>query len=292
MSAIRILVVVLVGAAVAWAGSQGGAQVAGVPVFALCAGLAFAINWAAFVPAYAAQTERYYDLTGSLTYLTVIACAFAFGGSVDLRSGLLAALVTIWAVRLGTFLFRRISRDGKDVRFDDMKPDFGRFLLAWTLQGLWVLLTAACALAALTTETKAPFGIVSTLGLAVWAVGFGIEVVADRQKSAFRADPANRGRFITTGLWSWSRHPNYFGEIVLWTGVALIALPALSGWQYVALVSPVFVTLLLTRVSGIPMLEAGAEKRWGGEPAYRDYVARTSVLVPRPPATSSSKVAP
>ncbi len=117
----------------------------------------------------------------------------------------------------------------------------------------------------------------------VWLVGFGIEVAADDQKRAFRADPANRGRFITTGLWAWSRHPNYFGEITLWVGVALVALPALSGWQHLTLVSPLFVGLLLTRVSGVPLLEARGQATWGDDPEYRDYVARTPVLVLRPP---------
>jgi steroid 5-alpha reductase family enzyme len=106
--------------------------------------------------------------------------------------------------------------------------------------------------------------------------------VADRQKSAFRSDPANAGRFISSGLWAWSRHPNYFGEIVLWVGVALIALPVLSGWQHVTLVSPLFVYLLLTRISGIPPLERRAEEKWGDDPAYRAYVERTPVLWLRP----------
>ena len=120
-------------------------------------------------------------------------------------------------------------------------------------------------------------------GHAVWLAGFAIEVVADRQKSAFKQDSANDGRFITTGLWAWSRHPNYFGEITLWTGIAIMAVPILSGWQWVVLISPVFVAVLLMRVSGIPMLEARSDKRWGDEEAYQRYRAATPVLVPRPP---------
>jgi steroid 5-alpha reductase family enzyme len=114
-------------------------------------------------------------------------------------------------------------------------------------------------------------------------VGFLFEAVADDQKRRFRANPANEGRFIASGLWAWSRHPNYFGEITLWFGIALVALPALSGWQYATLISPVFVYLLLTRISGIPLLEARAKKRWGDEPAFQAYRARTPVLFPRPP---------
>ena len=155
--------------------------------------------------------------------------------------------------------------------------------MAWTLQGLWVFLTLAAALGAMTSAQRGPLGLAGFVGLAVWAVGFAIEVVSDRQKRAFRSNPANSGRFITTGLWAWSRHPNYFGEIVLWLGIALIALPSLSGWQYVTLISPLFVFLLITRVSGIPPLESRAEERWGDEPELVAYKARTPVLIPRPP---------
>lgn len=281
-----IFVSVAVASAVGWAGSTASVEAGGWPVFALCGALSFAINWVAFGPAYAAQTERYYDLTGSLTYLCLVATALTLAGSADPRSLLLAMLVTIWALRLGSFLFGRIRRDGADHRFDRIKPDFARFLMTWTLQGLWVYLTLACALAAMTARVATPLGVFTGIGFVVWLLGFGIEVTADRQKQAFRADPANRDRFITEGLWAWSRHPNYFGEITLWFGVALIALPALTGWQYATLVSPLFVSFLLTRVSGIPMLEARAKRQWGEDPEYQAYVARTPALVLRPPSRS------
>jgi steroid 5-alpha reductase family enzyme len=192
--------------------------------------------------------------------------------------------VAVWAVRLGSFLFARILRDRSDRRFDALKPSLPRFLLTWTLQGLWVLLTLACALAAMTSLRSEPLGAWALLGTCVWAAGFALEAAADREKRRFRADPANRDRFIASGLWAWSRHPNYFGEIVLWSGIALVALPVLTGWQYATLISPVFVYVLLTRVSGIPLLEERAKERWGDDPAYRSYVERTPVLVPRPPA--------
>lgn len=281
-SVVAIVVSVAVGAAVAAAGSSGGLEVAGVPVFALCAALAFAINWLAFVPAYLTRSERFYDLTGTLTYLTVVVVAL-LAGSGSSVSVLLGVLIALWALRLGTFLVLRIRRDGADGRFDEIKVDPLRFAMSWTLQALWVVLTAGAALAAMTTADPASPGPLAALGVTLWAAGFAIEVVADAQKRAFRADPANRGRFITTGLWAWSRHPNYFGEITLWVGIAVIAAPALSGWQYLTLVSPLFVTLLLTKVSGIPLLEARGRRNWGDDPDYRDHLARTPVLVPRPP---------
>ena len=221
-------IVLIIAAGLAIAGSKGSYQVSGVPIFALCIALAFIIQWIAFIPAYLRQTESFYDLTGSVTFLTV----------------------TVAAVFLS--------------------PDQDAHLDA--------------ALAAITSARKVDLGIFAWIGLAVWLFGFGVEVIADRQKDAFRRDQANKGGFIQSGLWSWSRHPNYFGEIVLWIGVAIIALPTLAGWSWLTLVSPIFITLLITRVSGIPMLEKRADEKWSGQPDYKAYKARTSVLVLRPPA--------
>jgi steroid 5-alpha reductase family enzyme len=276
-------VAVAVGALVAWAGSDGADQWAGLPVFAICALVAYGINWVVFVPSAIARTEKFYDLTGGITYLSVTLVAVLLSSPLDLRAWLVTAAVVVWAGRLASFLFMRISRDGKDGRFDEMKTHAPTFLMAWTLQGLWVLLTAAAALAVITGGNRQPLGLVGIAGIAIWLAGFAIEVVADGQKSAFRADPQNKGRFIDVGLWAWSRHPNYFGEIVIWTGMAVVALPVLQGWQYVTLVSPVFVAFLLIKVSGIPMLEQRADERWGGQEDYERYKANTPVLVPRPP---------
>lgn len=282
-SAVIFALVVLLGAGIAWAGSYNGLTVGGIPLFALGIALAFVVQWIAFIPAWLKQTEHFYDLTGSITYNTVIVLAVLLSGANDARSLLLGALVVVWALRLGTFLFRRVRRSGRDDRFDEIKPNFPRFLNVWTIQGLWVSLTLAAALAAITSASPRPLDAWAIVGLIVWLVGFGIEVIADRQKSAFRADPANRGSFIRSGLWAWSRHPNYFGEILLWFGVALIAFPVLQGWQYLTLISPVFVFLLITRVSGVPLLEKKADANWGGQADYEEYKARTPVLVPRPP---------
>jgi steroid 5-alpha reductase family enzyme len=278
---IALPVVVLIGAAIALAGSQGGSEANGIPVFALAVIIAFAIQWIAFVPAYLRQTEKFFDITGSLTYISVVIIAALLSSDLDGRSILLVVLIGVWAARLGTFLFRRIHKAGKDVRFDVLKPSFIRFLNVWTIQGLWVSLTLAAALAAITTSTRVNLGAFALVGALIWVVGFAIEVLADAQKSRFRSDPANKGRFMNTGLWARSRHPNYFGEIVLWIGIAVIALPVLSGWQWVTLISPVFVFLLLTRVSGVPMLEKRADKEWGGQDEYEAYKERTPVLVPR-----------
>lgn len=278
-----IVVSIAIGGVLAFAGSGDGAEVGGLSVFTACVAAAYVVNWVVFIPSWFAHTEKYFDLTGSLTYLSVTLLAVVLSPDMDARGWLAAAMVAIWAGRLGSFLFRRISKDGKDGRFDTMKFDFWQFLMTWTIQGLWVSLTLAAALAIITASDRVSFGVIGAFGFVLWLVGFAIEVTADTQKSAFKADPANEGRFITTGLWSWSRHPNYFGEITLWTGMLVMGIPVLSGWRWIALISPIFVFLLLTRISGVPMLERRAEKRWGTEPEFRAYTDNTSVLVPLPP---------
>ncbi|PKO12215.1 MAG: hypothetical protein CVU39_25425 [Chloroflexi bacterium HGW-Chloroflexi-10] len=278
---ISFFVVLLIGFGVALAGSQGGASVFGFPLFAFIVALAFLIQWLVFIPSYLLQTEKYFDLTGSFSYIALTLLAVLLSPVQDGRSFLLLALVVIWAGRLGTFLFRRINKAGKDTRFDEIKPSFIRFLNTWNLQGLWISLTLAAALAAITTNTRKELDVFALVGFLVWVVGFSIEAGADAQKNRFRSDPKNKGKFIQSGLWSRSRHPNYFGEILLWIGVLIIALPVLQGWQWVGLISPIFVALLLTRVSGVPMLEKSADEKWGGQADYEAYKKRTPVLIPR-----------
>lgn len=280
---IALTVVIVAAIGLSLAGGYQGAMVAGISVFALCAIIAFAINWLAFIPANMAQTEHYYDVTGSLTYLTVIATAVILVPELSVRAKLAAIMVAVWALRLGTFLFIRISKDGQDDRFDQIKIAPLRFFMAWTLQALWVLFTAACALAIITGGNDKPIGVLGSLGIVLWLIGFIIEAVADGQKRAFKRNPQNKGRFINEGLWAWSRHPNYFGEILLWVGMAVLAVPVLVGWQFATLLSPIFVALLLTRLSGIPTLTKKAQERWGNDADYQAYVASTSLLFPRPP---------
>ncbi len=272
---------VLIGFLFAFAGSQGGISVAGVPVFGLMVGLAFLIQWLVFIPAYLGQTEKFFDLTGSLTYISVITLALILSKAFDGRSILLFVLVIIWAVRLGVFLSRRVKKAGKDDRFDEIKPSFFRFLNVWNIQALWVSFTVAAALIAITSTQHKELDVFAIVGFVIWVIGFGIEVMADSQKSRFNANPENKGKFIQTGLWSRSRHPNYFGEILLWVGIAIITLPVLQGWQWIGLISPLFVTLLLTRVSGVPLLENKSDKKWGGQEDYEAYKKRTPVLIPR-----------
>ena len=287
---IRALIVHIVVALIAWgmifAGSDSGQSLNflslnSVSIFAACAFIAFVVQWVALIPAYLLKTEHFYDLTGGLTYLTVIIFAVSQSGATDERSILLASLVAIWATRLASFLFIRVVKQGSDSRFDEIKLNFWRFSITWTVQGLWVLITAGAALAAITSTHKVELGIFAVVGTIIWLIGFGIEAVADNQKRQFRQKQNTRTDFIQTGLWARSRHPNYFGEITLWVGVAIIAYPALHGWQLVTLISPVFVTILLTKISGISLQEEQADERWADNQAYQDYKKRTPVLIPK-----------
>lgn len=282
-SLIAIIVALVIGALVALAGSQGGATLGGIPLFALAVAAAYAIQILAFIPAMLLRTERFFDLTGSLTFLAISVALVLLTPMPDARSWILAAMVVLWAARLGSFLAMRVHKAGSDGRFDEIKGKPVRFLQVWVIQGAWVSITAAAAWIAISTdaESRAPIGWLSIVGIVVWLLGMTIEIVADAQKSAFRADPRNKDEFIRTGLWSRSRHPNYFGEIVIWIGVFLTAAPVLAGWQWVAILSPLFVILLLTRVSGIPLLEARAEKKWGDRADYIEYRESTPSLIPR-----------
>ncbi|NND40314.1 MAG: DUF1295 domain-containing protein [Pseudomonadales bacterium] len=287
---IRALVVLLVSAllaaGLALAGSDQSSRIGNLPVFAICIAIAFIMQWIAFIPAWINKTEKFYDLTGSATYITVMALACVYTAELSLLKMIIAACVVLWALRLGSFLFLRIVQDKNDRRFDKIKTNPARFFSTWNLQGLWVSFTAAAALAAISSgRTEQGFAAIAIIGAALWLLGFIIEAVADAQKRRFRKQRASEQGstrpFIDTGLWALSRHPNYFGEILLWAGVALMAVPLLQGWQFVTLVSPLFVYLLLTRISGVPLLERSADERYGNDPAYIAYKQRTPVLFPR-----------
>lgn len=278
-----IFISILLAGLVAIGIDQGSVNISGISLIYFCCAFIFLAQWLVFIPSYIFETEHYFDLTGSLTYVSVTLLAILFTVDISLRDILLALFVWIWAFRLGSFLFIRVKKAGSDGRFDLMKKDFWWFLMTWTIQGLWVFLTLAMALAAITSESKMAIDIFAVVGTLIWIFGFSIEVVADQQKTNFKDNPDNKDKFITVGLWSWSRHPNYFGEMVLWIGIAVIAFPVLIGWQLVALISPIFVIFLLTRISGITMLESRGYKKWKDDPAYIDYLERTSILVPFPP---------
>ena len=243
--------------------------------------LVYIIQWVAFIPAYMFQTEKFFDLTGSITYSSVFIYCIYLTTSGDLNWGslVISILVILWAGRLGTFLFTRIAKDGEDKRFRTIKPDIAQFFMTWTLQGMWVSLCSLCAITGIASETGIIVNNIFYIGLVMFIGGFAIEIVADQQKSAFRAIPENRNKYITSGLWSRSRHPNYFGEITLWTGVAVMSFSSLSGIEYLTLISPIFTYLLLVKISGVRMLEGRGQKTWGNDEDYIAYMKNTPMVM-------------
>lgn len=251
-----------------------------------CAAICIGIQWVAWIPASVGKTERFYDLTGGLTYLTVVGFSLWAGSQSEppsLRELIVSLLVVIWSLRLSFFLYLRIHRTGKDGRFDQLKTSPIRFLVPWTLQGLWVFLTMIVVIVINSQADSAPaLGIWDGIGLSIWILGFGIETIADNQKKAFNTEPNNQGKWIDSGLWSYSRHPNYLGEILLWTGIAFFGISCFTGLERVAWISPIFIYLLLTKVSGTPILDKRALEKWGDDPEYQKYRDNTPALIPRP----------
>ena len=249
-------------------------------LFLLCTIIIFFLQWIVFIPSYFLSTEHFFDLTGSVTFITVSILAFLMNDSKNLRQFIVLVLIMIWALRLGSFLFLRIRKAGEDSRFTIIKKDFLVFFLTWNLQGLWVLFTLFGALTILTSNNNQNFGILDIIGILIWIIGFVIEVVSDRQKSEFKSHESNDGKFIQSGLWKYSRHPNYFGEILIWTGIAIIGISVYSGFGWLGLISPFFVFVMLNYISGVRLLEKQAEERWGGNDLYQLYKSKTPVLFP------------
>ena len=254
--------------------------------------IAYVIQWIAFIPAYLFQTEKFYDLTGSITYMTVVSfvCYHSYASmNVNIASIVLAACILIWTIRLGTFLFTRIHKAGEDKRFKLIKPSPTRFFMTWTLQGMWVSICSMCALTAIASKEGVIQNGLFYIGLLVFIIGFVVEIIADMQKSQFRKNRDNKDQFIQHGLWAYSRHPNYFGEITLWLGVAIMSLSSLTGWQYISLISPLFTYLLLVYVSGVRLLEISGMEKWGHLENYQEYVRSTSSLFPTNPKRPNNK---
>ena len=281
----NVTIVFTIGFVIAYACSIGALSYNGLPVIVCCMLVSFLVHWMAFIPSYVFRTEKYYDICGTLAYVLVLLTAIylttlASESSLYTRSILVIALVLIWALRLGFFLFIRVLKAGEDRRFREVKQKFSGFLVWWTLSALWVFLTTVNALVMIINNVSYHNDYYFYFGLVLWVAGFSFEVIADEQKRRFRLQSSNKDQFISTGLWSISRHPNYFGEILLWIGMAVIAFPTLQGWQHVSLISPIFIYLLLTRMSGVNLLEKYADEKWGGDESYQIYKRDTPVLIP------------
>ena len=244
--------------------------------------LSFLFQWTLFIPAYLLQTEKFFDISGSINFIVITAYIYynsflEYG--FNLGNLILSLLIVIWAIRLGSFLFFRIKKDGEDKRFREIKPSPTKFFMTWTLQGTWVSICSLCAITGMSSDKGMIINTLFYLGLVIFILGFTIEVIADYQKTKFRKNPKNKNNFITSGLWSYSRHPNYLGEISLWTGIAIISFSSLSDWQYVSLISPIFIYILLVHISGINFLESSSNKKWGHLKTYKEYIKKTPKLL-------------
>ena len=266
--------------AIAFLFSYSIAYLTGIEVVENAVLLAFIIQWVLFIPAYLLQTEKFFDISGSITYISVVIYCFLNNYDplfVNIGNIILSIIVIIWALRLGSFLFIRIKKAGEDIRFREIKKSPSRFFMTWTLQGMWVSLCSACALAGIAK------GIIINnyfyCGLAIFLIGFILEIVADNQKTKFRSNPKNKDKFINSGLWKFSRHPNYMGEILLWLGISIISLSSLEGLELATLISPFFTYLLLVYVSGIRILEYNGDKKWGHLDSYKTYKKNTPRLI-------------
>ena len=241
----------------------------------------FAIQVIVFIPSFIFKTEHYYDLTGGITYISTIIIALILKisyQSIDLISLLIGSMVIIWAARLSLFLFLRVKKSGEDIRFKKIKHSFSWFLMTFMLQGMWVFMCLFPALVVISSYNS-EINNYAIVGSLVWFFGFLFEIVADNQKSKFNRN--NKGKFISTGLWSLSRHPNYFGEFILWLGITIASLGYIDQYQYIILLTPVFVYLLLTRVSGVNLLEEIGDKRWGDTKEYKKYKEQTPLFFPK-----------
>ena len=255
-------------------------EILGFNSFKFLISMAVLIQFVIFLPSFLFQTEKFYDLTGSLTYISVTSIAYFSLENPSTIDTILYLYVIVWAGRLGIFLFRRINKDGKDERFDKAKKKFFWFLQYWMGQAAWVVFTAGASILAILSPVEAELEVLAFIGIFLWWSGFLIEVISDYQKRKFRETSDPKTEFISTGLWARSRHPNYFGEITLWVGMAVISLSSLSGIEYVtAVVSPLFVYLLLRKAEGVPMLERIADERYGELSDYQEYKANTPVLM-------------
>ncbi|MBI4913752.1 MAG: DUF1295 domain-containing protein [Acidobacteria bacterium] len=242
--------------------------------------VSLAVNGAFFALASSRRSDAVTDLSYSLSFALVVALQAWAGGAGDPLRLAAACMVVLWALRLGSYLFARILRMKVDRRFDGIRERPLKFGAFWLFQALAVPVILLPVLRVLSAPTPPPSPL-HAAGAALWLAGLLLEAVADAQKAAWKRR-GGQGP-LTRGLWAWSRHPNYFGEILLWWGLWIFALPSLAGGWHLVVLGPCFLTLLIRFGTGIPPLEQAAELRARGDADLRDYRTRTSLLVPWPP---------
>ena len=243
---------------------------------------ALALNLVGFMIAYPLKTDKLTDISYALTFFG-IGLFNVLGNEMTVNKWLVVSVTWLWAIRLGSFLLYRVNKVGKDDRFDDMRSSFWLFGRFWLLQAItaWVVMLPTSFFLQREQNTEVSFVLFIGLGIAV--VGLLIEAFADMQKFNFKMNKTNKGKWIDEGLWHYSRHPNYFGEIAMWSGVYVAVVSYLSENQPLyALASPVLIFVVLMFMSGVPILERQADKKWGHLKSYREYKNSTSLVIPLP----------
>jgi len=219
------------------------------------------------------------DIAWGPGFVLTAIIVMSYHGAFSAGNILVTALVAVWGVRLGTRIFRRNAGRGEDWRYRKWRQDWGRlfylrsFLQVFMLQGVILLLNAAPVIIANSSPAGRP-GVLTWTGTAVWLVGFIFESVGDVQLDRFVKNPSNRGKILDTGLWKFTRHPNYFGEVTMWWGIFIISLESPLG--YIGIIGPAIITIMILFVSGVPM----TERAMADDPLFRDYKKRTSVFIP------------
>lgn len=285
ISVLIIILTILIPSSLSLLISDNSISINGYPVLLYCVLISFTIHLIIFIPSAIMKNEKFYDFTGMIAYLSIIIFAiqqkYIQIHSIDIYSLVLSLLISIWTLRLGIFLFYRVLKVGEDIRFKDVKNNVLQFFVWFSISSLWVSLTTMAAMNVITSKNYNQDLTLLYIGTIIWIIGFLFEIISDYQKIKFKNNALNKNKFIDSGLWSISRHPNYFGEIILWIGIYIITLPSTSGLEYLGIISPLFVIILLNKVSGINLLEASADKKWGSSKEYQKYKKITPRLIPK-----------
>ena len=285
ISVLIIILTILIPSSLSLLISDNSISINGYPVLLYCVLISFTIHLIIFIPSAIMKNEKFYDFTGMIAYLSIIIFAlqqkYIQIHSIDIYSLVLSLLISIWTLRLGIFLFYRVLKVGEDIRFKDVKNNALKFFVWFSISSLWVSLTTMAAMNVVTSKNYNQDLTLLCIGTIIWIIGFLFEIISDYQKIKFKNNASNKNKFIDSGLWSISRHPNYFGEIILWIGIYIITLPSSSGLEHLGIISPLFVIVLLNKVSGINLLEASADKRWGSSKEYQKYKKITPKLIPK-----------
>ena len=285
ISVLIIILTILIPSSLSLLISDNSISINGYPVLLYCVLISFTIHLIIFIPSAIMKNEKFYDFTGMIAYLSIIIFAiqqkYIQIHSIDIYSLVLSLLISIWTLRLGIFLFYRVLKVGEDIRFKDVKNNALQFFVWFSISSLWVSLTTMAAMNVITSKNYNQDLTLLYIGTIIWIIGFLFEIISDYQKIKFKNNASNKNKFIDSGLWSISRHPNYFGEIILWIGIYIITLPSTSGLEYLGIISPLFVIILLNKVSGINLLEASADKKWGSSKEYQKYKKITPRLIPK-----------